>query len=157
MLQDILRTIGAACILTGAFLFFSDTDEAVEKSDATKQELQSQLATLQTKLADTQKELANLQTATSVAEKSSAEVEDVSDDEELETKPLVKSVFTIQPGTDSSTVVQLLVRQGIINDKTDFETYLATNELSGKIQIGEYDLDSSMTIETIAKIITKAK
>lgn len=156
MLRDLLRILGASCILAGSFLFYYEKNDVIEKNDSTNSELQNQLTTLQNKLDATQKELANLQTATSVAEKSAKEMEKDEKDKK-EVKPLIKTVLSIQSGTNSSAVTNSLVRQGILTNNSNFETYLAENNLNGKIQIGEYDIDSSMDIETIAKIITKDK
>ena len=156
MLRNAVRTLGLACILAGTILYFIQTEDATKVSGATDQDLQGELTALKTKLAETQKELADIQTASSVAESKVVEAED-SHEDELETETLVKSVFSILPGTDSSTVAHSLVRSGILEDSAEFEIYLVANELTGYIQIGEYNLDSSMDIETIAKIITKVK
>lgn len=152
MIRDILRTLGAACILAGTFLYFIQPDKVSDTSKATTEQLQSELDALQTKLEATQKELAHLQTASSVEQKN-----ELNEEEKVEVDPTKKSTFTIPPGTDSATVARSLVDQGIINDTASFEIYLATNGLTGKIQIGEYDLDSTMTIEAIAKTITTPK
>lgn len=152
MIRDILRTLGAACILAGTLLYFIQPDKGADTNNATTEELQSELDALQTKLDATQKELAHLQTI------SSAEQKNEPNEEEKDEGALAeKSTFTIPPGTDSATVAHTLVEQGIINDTAGFEIYLATKGLSGKIQIGEYNLDSTMSIETIAKIITTPK
>ncbi|WP_438310937.1 hypothetical protein [Sporosarcina sp. FA9] len=158
MIRDILRTMGVACILTGTFLFFSNTDNEPIKNDTFQQELQLQIKELQTKLSTTQSELSKLQTATSVANKSEAEKTEEENKvvgKNPQTETIVKTLFTIQPGTDSTSVGYALLRQGIIKDHMDFETYLITEDLAGKIQIGEYELDSSMDIKTIVNIITK--
>lgn len=155
MIRDILRTIGVACILTGIFLFFGNTGKELIKNDSAQQDLQ--IKDLKDKLNKTQSELSKLQTATSAAQKSKPEKTEVNKvgEKELETEVIVKTLFTIQPGTDSTSVGYELVRQGIIKDNMDFETYLTTEDLSGKIQIGEYELDSSMDIKTIVNMITK--
>lgn len=156
MIRDILRTMGVACILTGTFLFFGNTGKEPIKNDSSQQDLQ--IKDLEDKLSTTQSELSKLQTATSAAQKSKSEKTEEENkvvEKEPETEIIVKTLFTIQPGTDSTSVGYELVRQGIIKDNMDFETYLTTEDLSGKIQIGEYELDSSMDIKTIVNRITK--
>ncbi|MFD1926560.1 hypothetical protein ACFSFY_00535 [Sporosarcina siberiensis] len=158
MIRDILRTIGVACILTGTFLFFENTGKEPINNDASQQDLQ--IKDLEDKLSATQNELSKLQTATSVSQKSKTEKSEdenkiVEKESESETEIIIKTLFTIQPGTDSTSVGYELLRQGLIKDNIDFETYLTTENLSGKIQIGEYELDSSMDIKTIVELITK--
>ena len=46
-----------------------------------------------------------------------------------------------------------LENAGIIEDAGAFDAYLTNNSLSGKIQIGESLVDSSMDFQTIAKIL----
>jgi len=153
MIRDILRTMGISCILTGTFLFFNNTDKEPLTNDTSQQTQQLQIKELEAKLSSTQSELSKLQTATSAVQKS--EAENVEEEKDTESETIVKTLFTIQPGTDSTTVSSALLRQGIIKDRTVFETYLTTENLSGKIQIGEYELDSTMDIKTIANLITK--
>lgn len=136
------------------------TSDGNAKDVVNKDELHEEISILQDTLNRTEEELANLQLATSAAEEpankdKSDNVEEV-DDSEPATPSLVKTLLRIEPGTASSSISYELERSGIIERATEFEDYLATNELSVKIQIGEYDLDSSMSIEKIAKIITNS-
>lgn len=63
----------------------------------------------------------------------------------------------IKPGMNTLAVAKELKENKIIEDEDAFHFYLASNDLSKRIQIGTYELNSSMTIEEIAKLITNTK
>ena len=158
MLRDLLRTIGAACIIAGTALYFMGSPDGNAKDDANKDELHEEISILQNTLNRTEEELAKLQLATSAAEKptnedGSSESEEASDPESS-APPLIKTLLHIEPGATSAGIAYQLERSGIIKHATEFENYLIKNELSGKLQIGEYDLNSSMSVKEIAKMIT---
>jgi len=160
LLSDLLRTIGTACIIAGAFLFFNDNTHEDSSIVNENNKLQSEINTLQETLERTKIELADLQ-LTSATEDSlvnNAATSDNKKNEELDssTQQVVTTILSITPGMDSSTAALTLERLGIIEQASNLENYLAKNNLSGKIQIGDYELDSSMTNEKIAALITKA-
>lgn len=156
MLRDLLRTIGAACIIAGTVLYFVGTSDGNAKDDVNKDELHEEISILQKTLNRTEEELANLQLVTSAAGKPANEDETTNVEEASDTPSLVKTLLRIEPGANSSNISYELERSGIIEHANEFDDYLTTNKLSGKIQIGEYDLDSSMSINKIAKIITNS-
>ncbi|MBR7554374.1 endolytic transglycosylase MltG [Allobacillus sp. SKP8-2] len=61
----------------------------------------------------------------------------------------------IEQGMNSSDIADSLERNKIINDRKPFIDYLAEHDLSQTIQLGSYEIDSSMSIEEIAKLITR--
>lgn len=67
---------------------------------------------------------------------------------------VTKSFLVILPGMNSEQISATLVRAGVIESNKEFQDYMQSNSLTGLIQIGEYELNSSMTIEEIATIIT---
>ena len=154
MLKDFLRTMGGSLILSGTLLFFLNNDENLDKADRIDPELQSELVNLEKKLVDTQRELTILQSTILEKEKNVEEVNSEAKSE-LDAKPLTKIIFEIQPGANPVSVSHSLYKLGIITNNAEIEQYLEANALSGKVQVGEYILDSSMSIETIAKTITK--
>lgn len=154
MLNDLLRTVGAACIIAGTALYFtlnmSDESEIFTENEALKEEIIS----LQSNIERTEEELANLQTLTEQAKKSTDELteeQQVEDDDEVS---VIKTVLVIESGTTSKDVANRLEESAIIEDAELLNAFLTSNDLSGKIQIGEYHLDSSMSIQAIAKHIT---
>ena len=142
MIRDILRIFGAACLLAGGILYFtSDSEQATNL-----QHMQQKIDKLQSELTKTKEELAVAQTVSS-AEESPA----------VETAPVVKAVLTIAYGAKSTTVSEDLLQAGIIQDATAFNDFLISNQLEGKIQIGEHNVDSSMDFQAIATVITTVK
>ena len=157
LLRDFLRTIGTACIIAGTVLYFlgPSTDNAKDNGDSGKYDVEIQ--TLQDTLKRTKEELAKLQIATL------ANVQSSKDDKYEEVKGdsssprIVKTLLLIEADSASSSISDELEQIGIIDDANTFEDYLATNDFSNKIKIGEYMLDSSMSHNNIAKIITNTK
>lgn len=153
MLRDIMRILGAACILTGIALYFLDGASDGVDDEVGKSQLQAEIAALQEELQTTEEALAQLQQASSAANKSSAENEKKKTED---TEAIQETVLYIKEGANSTSVANDLVRLGLIQDAGQFDSYLAQHELSGKIQIGEYTLDKSMSMETIASTITSS-
>ena len=159
MIRDILRTIGTGCILAGGILYFTNGSDL--DSNANKQSMQDEVKKLQNELAKAKEELAIAQTASSVESKK------VNDDNKQDgslakndpssSNVIIKHVLTIDPGSNSTIVSATLERMGVIKNAAEFDTYLADNGLSGRIQIGEHEVDSSMDYSSIAKIITTNK
>ncbi|MEK4486473.1 hypothetical protein MHH81_12905 [Psychrobacillus sp. FSL H8-0484] len=115
-------------------------DEAQQELTQVKQ----QLAALQLDLQNAQKK----QATTPVAQKKETPEKSASDGTR-------NMVLIIQSGMNSNDVGSLLEQSGVIQNKLDLEDYLQAQDLSSRLQIGEYELHSSMTIKQIAEIITK--
>ncbi|WP_342505194.1 hypothetical protein [Sporosarcina sp. FSL K6-2383] len=148
MMRDILRTLGASCILAGGILYFTTDNPEVSNPDVLQ--FQEEVNKLKSELAKTKEELAIAQT------KSSAEKSDVKAEPEV-IEDVVESILIIEGGSTSTVVATSLEGLGIIQDAKAFDDYLTDRELTGKIQIGEYLLNSSMDFQTISKKITKVK
>ena len=70
----------------------------------------------------------------------------------------IKTVsFTVTDGMYSEAVTDILYKNGIISNKAEFNSFLEKNGYSRIIQNGKHTVNSSMTYEEIAKIITKTK
>ncbi|WP_342511343.1 hypothetical protein MKY34_13320 [Sporosarcina sp. FSL K6-1522] len=144
MIRDILRIVGAACLLASGILYFTSNSEQVADTDV--QQMQQKIDKLQNELTKAKEELAIAQTVSS-AEESPA----------VEPAPIVKAVLTIASGAKSTSVAEDLQQASIIQDATAFNDFLISNQLEGKIQIGEHNVDSSMDFQAIATVITTAK
>ncbi|MCM3637406.1 endolytic transglycosylase MltG [Sporosarcina luteola] len=159
MMKDILRGVGIGCILAGGILYFTNTNNNSAESGA--EQYKSQLDELQIELVKVKKELAVAQTLTSSKiEKSAGENSNASGkketkpDSESTSKPITKIILTIESGSTSATVADKLERAGIIGSAKELEQYLIDNGLSGRIQIGVHEVDTTMDLGTIAGIIT---
>lgn len=164
MMKEILRATGIGCILAGGIIHF--TTPSVSPSST--QNEQMQLEELQTELERVKKELAIAQTITSsekVTPPSNPVSSEAKDEDEAKTEgkqqnapeSITKIILTIEPGSNSKTVADKLERAGVIGSAKSLESYLIENGLSGLIQIGEYEVDTTMDLKTIASIITKTK
>lgn len=65
--------------------------------------------------------------------------------------------FTVKDGMYSEAVTDILYNAGIISNKAEFNNFLEKNGYSRIIQNGKHTVNSSMTYEEIAKIITKTR
>lgn len=167
MLKEIVRILGISFVLSGSFLYFYPTFIEKTEEQQVSEGLQEQVAFLETKLDETEKELAHLQTITSEA-KEKEEIRDekkdnekkvaVEDKNEVDDTPKeeqpARLTLQIELGTTSKDVATQLENAHIIEDAKVFNDQLKAQKLTKNIQIGVYDIDASMSMETIAKIIT---
>lgn len=165
MIKELLRTLGFGCLVAGGVLYLGNGGSAPADVDITS--LQEQLSETEEELTRTKEALALAQTASSTDTKPTennkeltaakpADVVETSDQTEGRDQT-VKTVLTIQPGSNSTIVSGALERLGIIDNASEFDRYLASQGLAGKIQIGEHELDSTMDFKTLAKKITSAQ
>ncbi|CAM3122024.1 hypothetical protein FITA111629_04840 [Filibacter tadaridae] len=156
MIREVLRTIGVACIVAGGLLYFISSGDIGGQSDGKR--LQVKLDQLQKELDQTKEMLAIAQTVSSSEKKPVEQKKKKKEEKAISktepTKPIVKTILTIDPGSNSAVVSALLERTGVIDDAAAFDAYLADNKLTGKIQIGDHEVDSSMDFQTIAKQVT---
>lgn len=154
MMKDILRGVGIGCILAGGILYFTNSAD----TDTDSQSYKTQLDELQTELDKVKEELAIAQTATSTSSETGAIGKTDSDKEQqTPSEQITKVILSIEPGSNSTSVAEKLERAGIIENAKDFEAYLVENGLAGRIQIGEHEVDTTMSIQKIVGIITNTK
>ncbi|MBU8905716.1 endolytic transglycosylase MltG [Desertibacillus haloalkaliphilus] len=67
---------------------------------------------------------------------------------------IYQTYLTIERGMSSSEVANELEKANIINDQHEFQNYLHEHNLTQSINIGEYQLNSEMSFEEIATIIS---
>lgn len=110
----------------------------------------TELTTLQNELNTTKEQLAQIQMDLEEANKEPEEPETIE-----ETPTVTNTVLIIQANMTSTDISSTLEQAGVIKNRRDLDNYLIDNELSKRIQIGTYSLDSSMTLAEIADVITK--
>ncbi|WP_186670592.1 hypothetical protein [Sporosarcina sp. BP05] len=163
MIRDILRAVGIGCLLAAGILYFTIGSKV--PSDIDSQQLRDTVGKLQSELAKTKELLATAQTTSSVKENASkVDMEKVDEKEDDGTESnssssdtILKTILVIEDGSNSTVVSANLERLGIIENAAIFNSYLEDNNLTGKIQIGEHQVDSSMNFKAIAKEITTIK
>ncbi len=65
-----------------------------------------------------------------------------------------EATITVTRGMSSTSVAEMLEDADIIEDAEDFDNYLVKEGISNKIQVSSFKLNSNMTYEDIAKVIT---
>ncbi|MGM0844242.1 MAG: hypothetical protein ACQEUT_04625 [Bacillota bacterium] len=63
--------------------------------------------------------------------------------------------LTVSSGMTPMEIGRKLEDEGIIKNSSDLNSYLVKSGLADKIQIGDYQLHSEMTLEEISTILTK--
>lgn len=81
-----------------------------------------------------------------------AEANEKDDQEKAKIK---EYILTISEGMSSKDISSELEKEEIISDAKAFNDFLGERKLQRNIQIGEYKLNNEMTLEQIAKAITK--
>lgn len=153
MIRQLLQLIGVGCLTAGAVLFFTSATISSEDKDSVNQdkaiaELNQELATVKAALADAQK-------ATKADDKTTVSTQ--KSDESEKKDSFTKMILTLSSGDTSKDASDSLEKSGIIKSATEFEGYLTKNGLSGKMQIGQHEVDSSMNFADLAKELTTVK
>lgn len=154
MKKSAIRALGIGLFLAGAVFQIQESsfEKEITSTSTTDREKyeksQEELKILKQQLANLQLDIKNAQ-----EQKSPKETEDTTETTSTETK----SFLVILPGMTVEKISSTLFRAQIIETEKELQDYIVANNLSGLIQIGEYDLDSSMSIEEIAKIITNTQ
>lgn len=76
-------------------------------------------------------------------------------DEEEEQEKVEEFVLKIESGMHSRNIGEELKKHGIVEDERDFERYVIDKEVDKKIQIGEFELRSDMSIDEIIEVIIR--
>lgn len=156
MIRRLLQIFGIAFLTAGAVLYFtqhpfSSEDKANVSKDTEISELKQQLAEVKMALADAQQsseqKRESVKTDGAAAEKPESEKQN----------PVIKTILTLLPGDTSRDASDTLEKSGIIKSASEFEAYLTKQELSGKMQIGQHEVDSSMDFAALAKELTTVK
>lgn len=74
--------------------------------------------------------------------------------EKIEAKQKAYTLI-VHSGMDSIQIANTLEKSGIVKSGKDFEQFLTKKDWTRSIQVGTYELNSSMSYEQIGKIITK--
>jgi len=89
-------------------------------------------------------------------ENDSNEESDEEENEEMEEEEEITTyTLNIEPGMTSSEFSSLLEENNIVEDASEFNQYIEDEDYSLRVQIGEFELTSDMTIYEIAEEITR--
>ncbi|GEM_PF-3385938 len=159
-MRRLFQLLGAVCLTAGAVLFFTQPAgpagaDQVKALHEENRQLKDQLKTAKTALADAQK--------ASYSEKAPDSGKTGQTDgggpskDAAKPETVTKMILTLSRGDTSKDASDSLEHSGIIKSSTEFERYLNDQGLSGKIQIGQHDVDSSMDFAALAKELTTVK
>lgn len=153
-----IRNIGIGLFLAGASF---QIEELVEKesisstattTDEAYKQAQQELTEVKKQLAELQLDLNAAQQVQTVAPKEeTAETETT----EEQAPTAASMTLSIEVGMTSSEISEKLADAGIILNKVDMDNYLSDQGLAGRVQVGNYELNSSMSIKQIAETITR--
>ncbi len=157
-MSSMIRGLGIGLFTAGILFTFISTSNSkdVRNTAPNGYELvkSEELKSLQAELSTSKEQLAQIQLdleAISKENKTDEQVEEVDEP----SSDQVKTVLIIRSGMTSTDVSSILEQTNIIKNRKDFDQYLEDKSLSEGIQIGTYELTSTMTISEIANLITK--
>ncbi|MFJ7735445.1 hypothetical protein ACIQ2D_03785 [Lysinibacillus sp. NPDC097287] len=168
MTNSSIRAFGIAIFLVGALLALADRFDINIGLSSVDPSSNKEITELQQKLDAANKEITSLKeqlpeksTAKSASEDkgltdNKAEVKEQTKDsaESADTKTMTLQIYS---GVTPYVVAQKLEDGGIIPNSVEMELLLANAKYSRSLQIGAYEVNSSMSIEEIAKLITGKK
>ncbi|MFJ7953442.1 hypothetical protein ACIQZG_18210 [Lysinibacillus sp. NPDC096418] len=160
-----IRAFGIAIFLVGAILALADRFELNIGLSTVASSSDKEITQLQKKLDAANQEIASLKLEKSVPESAPADKAPIDEkaDVQEQTKETAKSADTktmtlqIYSGVTPYIVAQKLEDGGIISNSVEMELLLANAKYSRSLQIGAYEVNSSMSNEEIAKLITGKK
>ncbi|WP_427137045.1 hypothetical protein [Psychrobacillus psychrodurans] len=151
-----IRNIGIGLFLAGAAF---QIEEIVEKEEitSTSTSTEDDYEQAQQELTEVKKQLAELQLDLNTAQQDQTNATDkVVETATTEQTPTVASMtLSVEVGMASSEISAQLAEAGIILNKVDMDNYLSDQGLAERIQIGNYELNSSMSLKQIAETITR--
>ncbi|GLC88636.1 hypothetical protein [Lysinibacillus piscis] len=161
MNKSSLRAFGIALFLVGALITLAQRFDINIGLPATAVTKTDDSAKWQKRLQQAQEEIASLQKQ--LSQESSTEVETETpeeastDSENTTTEDVNMMTLQIYSGMTPYTVAQKLEVGGIIDNAVEMELLLANPRYARSLQIGFYDINSAMSLEEIARLITGKK
>lgn len=152
----------SALILAGYRSFFyepqsavaTDTSTELTQEDETYKEKYENLLA-ETELAKMESENAiDEQNAESTEESTESEAEETSTSEEDSSSQVTTATIVINEGDPSSLAARQLQDQGIIEDSVEFDNFLEDNSLSNLVRPGTFTIESGMSFQEIADILS---
>lgn len=81
---------------------------------------------------------------------------EIEGNKEVKTEEIVISyILKVKNKMTTSEIAELLEKEKIIDDATDFLDYMNKKDLSRRVQIGEYIVSSNMSYKELGKLLTK--
>ncbi|TSI08539.1 endolytic transglycosylase MltG [Lysinibacillus sp. BW-2-10] len=166
MKKSSVRAFGIACFLIGALLAIGNQFNLpfVSSSENKDGQYKEKVLELEQQLEKANKQLAQFDQAKSTPEPPQNEApqkevasEQIEKPKETKKEEIVTGTLYIYSGLTTADVAQKIKELGVINNSVEMELFLAQPEYAKSIQIGQFELNSSMSIEEIANIVTGKK
>lgn len=161
MKRSSLRGFGIACLLigilyTGMNKFLPNTEAQSEETIADYEE---KISELEEELKEAKEQILLLEKSNLVEEPEESETNPVTEEPPVEATSeendeVVEGVLYIYSGLTPYEVSKKLEDMGIIQNAVEMELFLAQPQYSRSIQKGQFEVNSSMTVEEIANLIT---
>lgn len=156
-MSSIFRGLGIGLFTAGIIFTFvsipNSSDVSITAPNGFELIKSEELKSLQAELSTSKEQLAQIQLDLEAMSKENTDeqIEEVEEPSSVQ----VQTVLIIRKGMTSTDISSILEQTNIIKNRKDFEQYLEDKKLSEGIQIGTYEINSSMTIVEIANLITK--
>ncbi|MFP3918941.1 hypothetical protein U5N28_14155 [Lysinibacillus telephonicus] len=174
MKRSSVRAFGIACFLIGALLTVSNLFHIPlglsNDSDKSIKQYEEKITNLELQLKEAEEKIKSLELNTQTKEIQAASSENKSESsneenqtnqstaiEEQPAEDIVTGTLYIYSGLTPAEVAKKIKDLGVINNSVEMELFLAQPEYARSLQTGQYNLNSSMTIEEIANMITGKK
>lgn len=167
-MKKTLRGIGMGLFLAGAtFTMIQQFDEPISQEKASTYE--KQITDLEQQLAKAQEQLTNIETPSTIANTPEGEkettnntekqqvTEQIDNTEQLSEENVVHGTILIYEGVTPYDIGKQAEDAGIIENGRELELYLSKPEYARFLQIGQFDLHATMTLEQMAKTLTGKK
>lgn len=168
MNRSSMRAFGIACFLIGASLVLMEQFGINETETINETEYKQKISDLEQQLEKANKQITLLEQSHEISNTPN-EVPNVTTNELTETtgsdsnptpqdtvrsNEVVEATLHIYSGLTAYEIGKKLEDLGIVKNGLELELYLAKPEYAKSIQIGQFELNSSMSIEEIAKSLT---
>lgn len=162
MKRSFLRAFGIACFIIGSLYSFSDQWNIPflsQEKNTHSIKYEERIAQLEQELSDANKQITQFKKQLSKNENLQTSAPTTEKDHDIEGSTstidgVVYGTLYIYSGLKPADVAQKLKDMGIVSNSVQMELFLAQPEYAKTIQKGQFELNSTMTIEEIAKIIT---
>lgn len=163
MKKSSLRSFGIAFFLIGAILLLNDKFGTTESETINLTEYEQKIADLEYQLAEANEQIVLLEKAQQTVQTKDESTDTIdlkSPPERNEvdsSKEVVQAILHVYSGLTAYDIGKKLEDLGIVKNGLEMELYLAKPEFAKSIQIGHFELKSSMSIEEIANTLTGKK
>ncbi|MEK5232501.1 hypothetical protein MHB42_12115 [Lysinibacillus sp. FSL K6-0232] len=157
MNKSAIRAFGLAIFLVGALLALASRFDIniglPTEASSTKQEVEE----LQNKLQQANEKIVSLQAQLKTAQTTETSAANMAESANKPAAEVTTMTLQIYSGITPYIVAQKLEDGGIITNSVEMELLLANAKYARSLQIGSYEINSAMSLEDIANLITGKK